>query len=85
MQTEVLHIGTRLTALAARCIAAAALSFTVSSDGAPDNGAVSQSFGAHFCEVEVDEQIGRCTVTRGVAVMDCGRVPNPKRATNQFS
>lgn len=29
MQTEVLHIGTRLTALAARCIAAAALSFTV--------------------------------------------------------
>ena len=29
MQTEVLHIGTRLTALAARCIAAAALSLTV--------------------------------------------------------
>ena len=62
---------------------AAELSFTASSDGAPDNGAVSQSFGAHFCEVEVDEQIGRATVTRWVAVMDCGRVLNPKLATNQ--
>lgn len=63
---------------------AATLSFTVSSDGAPDTGAVSQSFGAHFCEVEVDEQIGRVAVTRWVAVMDCGRVLNPKLATNQI-
>lgn len=63
---------------------AEALSFTVSSDGAPDDGAVSQSFGAHFCEVEVDEQIGRVSVTRWVAVMDCGRVLNPKLAANQI-
>lgn len=59
------------------------LDFTVTST--PDGGAggVSQSFGAHFCEVEVDEQLGRATVTRWVAVMDCGRVLNPKLARNQ--
>ena len=33
--------------------------------------------------MEVDEQIGRATVTRWVAVMDCGRVINPKLARNQ--
>ena len=42
-----------------------------------------QSFGAHFCEVEVDEEIGRISVTRWVAVLDCGRVLNPKLARNQ--
>lgn len=61
----------------------AALSFTTSSGGPPDSGPVSQSFGAHFCEVEVDEQLGRASVIRWVAVMDCGRVLNPKLATNQ--
>ncbi|MGH3639253.1 MAG: xanthine dehydrogenase family protein molybdopterin-binding subunit [Mycobacterium sp.] len=59
-----------------------ALSFTVTSGGATD-GPVSQSFGAHFCEVEVDEEIGRASVTRWVAVLDCGRVLNPKLARNQ--
>ncbi|BBZ76325.1 acylaldehyde oxidase [Mycolicibacterium anyangense] len=59
------------------------LSFTVSVDGGDQAGTVSQSFGAHFCEVEVDEQIGRATVTRWVAVMDCGRVLNPVLARNQ--
>ena len=43
----------------------------------------SQSFGAHFCEVEVDEAIGRASVVRWVAVMDCGRVLNPKLGRNQ--
>lgn len=62
---------------------AAELTFTVTSDGALDGGPVSQSFGAHFCEVEVDEALGRATVTRWVAVMDCGRVLNPKLAANQ--
>lgn len=61
----------------------AALSFTTTSQGADESGPVSQSFGAHFCEVEVDEQIGRATVTRWTAVLDCGRVLNPKLATNQ--
>jgi xanthine dehydrogenase YagR molybdenum-binding subunit len=59
------------------------LSFTITSDGGNEAGPVSQSFGAHFCEVEIDEEIGRATVTRWVAVMDCGRVLNPKLARNQ--
>jgi xanthine dehydrogenase YagR molybdenum-binding subunit len=60
------------------------LSFTVTADvGERQRDTVCQSFGAHFCEVEVDELIGRATVTRWVAVMDCGRVLNPKLARNQ--
>ncbi|GAS86869.1 xanthine dehydrogenase family protein molybdopterin-binding subunit [Mycolicibacterium brisbanense] len=59
------------------------LSFTVTSEGAPKTGPMSQSFGAHFCEVEVDEEIGRATVTRWVGVMDCGKVMNPKLARSQ--
>lgn len=69
--------------LAATPALAARLSFTVASDGPADTGPLSQSFGAHFCEVEVDEEIGRASVTRWTAVMDCGRVLNPKLATNQ--
>ena len=59
------------------------LNFVVSSTGADPDGPVSQSFGAHFCEVEVDEAIGRASVIRWVSVMDCGRVLNPKLARNQ--
>ena len=59
------------------------LNFVVTSTGADADGPVSQSFGAHFCEVEVDEAIGRASVVRWVAVMDCGRVLNPKLARNQ--
>lgn len=59
------------------------LTFTVTSAGAPESGPMSQSFGAHFCEVEVDEEIGQATVTRWVAVMDCGKVLNPKLARSQ--
>lgn len=59
------------------------LSFTVATDVGEASNTVAQSFGAHFCEVEVDEQIGRATVKRWVAVMDCGRVLNPKLARNQ--
>jgi xanthine dehydrogenase YagR molybdenum-binding subunit len=60
-----------------------ALTFTVTSDAGARDDAVSQSFGAHFCEVEVDEAIGRATVLRWVAVFDCGRVLNPKLARSQ--
>lgn len=59
------------------------LTFTVTSAGPDETGPLSQSFGAHFCEVEVDEEIGRASVTRWTAVMDCGRVLNPKLAANQ--
>lgn len=42
-----------------------------------------QSWGAHFCEVTVDEAIGRLRVTRWVSVMDVGRVINAKAAASQ--
>ncbi|HIK14658.1 MAG TPA: xanthine dehydrogenase family protein molybdopterin-binding subunit [Leptolyngbyaceae cyanobacterium M33_DOE_097] len=42
-----------------------------------------QSWGAHFCEVAVDEAIGRIRVTRWVSVMDIGRVMNAKAAASQ--
>ena len=42
-----------------------------------------QSWGAHFCEVTVDEEIGRLRVTRWVSVMDIGRVMNAKTAASQ--
>jgi xanthine dehydrogenase YagR molybdenum-binding subunit len=62
----------------------AALSFiTKSSTGEQDKVAI-QSFGAHFCEVEVDEEIGRARVTRWVGVFDCGRILNPKLARSQI-
>lgn len=42
-----------------------------------------QSWGAHFCEVTVDEAIGRLRVTRWVSVMNIGRVINAKTAASQ--
>ncbi|HBB30963.1 MAG TPA: xanthine dehydrogenase family protein molybdopterin-binding subunit [Cyanobacteria bacterium UBA8803] len=42
-----------------------------------------QSWGSHFCEVAVDEEIGRLRVTRWVSVMDIGRVMNAKTAASQ--
>lgn len=43
-----------------------------------------QSWGAHFCEVSVDEEIGRLQVTRWVSVMDIGQVINAKTAASQI-
>lgn len=42
-----------------------------------------QSWGAHFCEVEVDEPLGRVQITRWVSVMNIGRVLNAKAAASQ--
>lgn len=42
-----------------------------------------QSWGAHFCEVSIDEEIGRLQVTRWVSVMDVGKVINAKTAASQ--
>ncbi len=41
------------------------------------------SFGAHFCEVEVDTDTGRVRVVRYVAAQDSGRIMNPRMALNQ--
>jgi xanthine dehydrogenase YagR molybdenum-binding subunit len=61
-----------------------AMSFDVRSDAGVQEKYAFQSFGVHFCEVEVDEEIGRATVTRWVGTFDCGRVLNPKLAKNQI-
>ncbi|MTJ32686.1 xanthine dehydrogenase family protein molybdopterin-binding subunit [Aphanizomenon sp. UHCC 0183] len=42
-----------------------------------------QSWGAHFCEISLDEEIGRLQVTRWVSVMNIGKVMNAKTAASQ--
>ncbi|RAK68091.1 xanthine dehydrogenase family protein molybdopterin-binding subunit [Hymenobacter edaphi] len=41
------------------------------------------AFGTHFCEVEVDPELGTIRVTRWVSVMSAGRILNPKTARSQ--
>jgi xanthine dehydrogenase YagR molybdenum-binding subunit len=43
-----------------------------------------QSFGAHFVEVRVIEEIRRVSVSRIVSVFDCGRILSPKTTRSQF-
>nr|ART39643.1 J211 [uncultured bacterium] len=43
------------------------------------------SFGAHFCEVEVDVRTGRIRILRYVAAHDSGRIVNPRMAESQVS
>ena len=43
-----------------------------------------QSFGAHFVEVRVKEDIGQIRVSRIVSVFDCGRIISPKTARSQY-
>ncbi len=42
------------------------------------------SFGAQFCEVQIDPELPFVHVTRFVSVMDCGRIINPKTARSQI-
>ena len=49
--------------------------------GSPDY--IINSFGAHFCEIEVDTATGRVQVARYVAAHDSGRIINPRTALNQ--
>ena len=42
------------------------------------------SYGAHFCEVRVNEETGEIRVSRWLCSMDCGRVVNPKTAASQL-
>lgn len=60
--------------------------FEATASSAPNEDAQNwafQSWGAHFCEVMVDEEMGRLRVTRWVSVMDIGRVMNAKAAASQ--
>jgi xanthine dehydrogenase YagR molybdenum-binding subunit len=54
-----------------------------SAPGAEGEQYAFQSWGAHFCEVEVDEEIGRLQIARWLSVMDIGRVMNAKTAASQ--
>ena len=54
---------------------------TIQVPGSPDY--LVNSFGAHFCEVEVDTDTGRVRVVRYVAAQDSGRIMNPRMALNQ--
>ncbi len=60
------------------------LSFSVTAEPNIDERDPIRSFGAHFCEVEVDEQLGRAVITRWVAAFACGPVLNPKLAGSQL-
>ena len=84
MQTEVLHIGTRLTALAARCIAAAALSFTVLGAQADDVSDVQKLLAAgknaealqkadQFLTAKPRDPMMR--FLRGISLSQAGRAP----------
>ncbi len=42
------------------------------------------SFGAHFCEIEIDPGIARLRITRWVTVMDGGRIINAKTGRSQI-
>ncbi len=42
------------------------------------------SYGAHFCEVAVDADLGVTQVRRFLSVMNCGRIINPKLARSQY-
>jgi len=48
----------------------------------PDGKAIN-TFGAHFCEVEVNVETGQVRVNRVVAAHEIGRVVNPLTATSQ--
>lgn len=48
------------------------------------DGKVRAAFGAHFCEVEVDTELGGVRVTKYVTVHDSGRLMNPLSAKGQI-
>ncbi|WP_414631078.1 tetratricopeptide repeat protein [Aquabacterium sp. UBA2148] len=84
MQTEVLHIGTRLTAIAARCIAAAALSLTVMGAQADDVSDVQKLLAAgknaealqkadQFLTAKPRDPMMR--FLRGISLSQAGRAP----------
>ncbi len=55
-----------------------------SAPGAEKKQFAFNSWGAHFCEVTVDEEIARLRITRWVSVMNIGRVLNSKTAASQI-
>ncbi|SNC61341.1 xanthine dehydrogenase, molybdenum binding subunit apoprotein [Hymenobacter gelipurpurascens] len=65
--------------------AQAALNAKSDDAGKDDAGQHSMhSFGAHFCEVQVDPELGTVHVTKWVSVVAGGRILNPKTARSQI-
>ncbi|GAB3835400.1 xanthine dehydrogenase family protein molybdopterin-binding subunit [Hymenobacter jeollabukensis] len=65
--------------------AQAALNAKSDDAGKDDAGQHSMhSFGAHFCEVKVDPELGTVRVTKWVSVIAGGRILNPKTARSQI-
>jgi CO/xanthine dehydrogenase Mo-binding subunit/aerobic-type carbon monoxide dehydrogenase small subunit (CoxS/CutS family) len=62
----------------------AALLAAANPNPAVAGGKVRATYGAHFCEVEVDTETGRTRVLKYLAVHDCGRIMNPLSATGQI-
>ncbi|WBO86868.1 xanthine dehydrogenase family protein molybdopterin-binding subunit [Hymenobacter yonginensis] len=48
-----------------------------------ESGHAMYSFGAHFCEVRVDPELGTVRITKWVSVVAGGRILNPKTARSQ--
>ena len=55
-----------------------------SAPGAETDEYAMRSFGAQFCEVRVDPDLGTVRVARWVAAFATGRIINPKMARSQF-
>lgn len=64
---------------------AGAAATTKSDDAGKEGGGghAMHSFGAHFCEVKVDPELGTIRVTKWVSVVAGGRILNPKTARSQ--
>ncbi|WBA44075.1 xanthine dehydrogenase family protein molybdopterin-binding subunit [Hymenobacter canadensis] len=52
-------------------------------DAGKESGHAMYSFGAHFCEVQVDPELGTVRITKWVSVVAGGRILNPKTARSQ--
>jgi carbon-monoxide dehydrogenase large subunit len=49
-----------------------------------DPPALTFSSGTHLCEIEIDRETGRLTITRYLIVEDCGRLLNPRVVEGQL-
>lgn len=73
------HLGERMKVCGLETLEA-----TATSMGKPASPTLSfYSFGVHFVEVRVDEELARLRVMRVVSVFDCGRIVNPTLAASQ--
>ncbi|MGI4938123.1 MAG: aldehyde oxidoreductase molybdenum-binding subunit PaoC [Janthinobacterium lividum] len=75
--------GTRRVSLARIALASDVVGEDTMEFGAAREELAHQTFGAHFCEVQVHAQTGEIRVKRMLAVCAAGRILNPKTARSQ--